>query len=168
MHKPHHKGGRYRPRHRRPLAHGDLRLLILSLIAEAPRHGYDLIGKIETLTGGAYKPSPGVIYPALEILQDLDLAQMIPDGTKKTYQITQDGKALLSDEADAMAQITDRLATLASPGGAEDPSSVRAAMQRLHHTVRSHMRGGVSEAQREKVATILDDARQKIISLDQG
>ncbi|MEO1158773.1 MAG: PadR family transcriptional regulator, partial [Pseudomonadota bacterium] len=63
-------------RRRRPLDHGDLRLLILSLIAEQPRHGYDLIAEIEARTGGTYKPSPGVMYPALAVIQDMGLAKV--------------------------------------------------------------------------------------------
>ena len=169
MHKPHHKGGRKGPRSRRPLAHGDLRLLLLSLIQEAPRHGYDLITEIETRTQGAYKPSPGVIYPALEMLQDMGLAEMIPAGAKKSYHITQDGTTLLSDKADVIEQITNRLGALATPDENIDPSSPRAAMRRLEHAVKSHMHSdAVSDKQREEIVSVIEEARKKIASFGQG
>lgn len=166
-HRGRNGGGHGSKRNRRPLGHGDLSLLILSLIEETPRHGYDMITQIEARTGGAYKPSPGVIYPALEVLQDIGLAEIIPDGAKKIYQITQDGKATLADKAEELAKIVDTLANLAEPKDDQGPSSVRMAMQQLHHAIKSHMRNSdVSDEEREKIVTILDEARQKITSDD--
>jgi len=154
-----HKGGPGRRPHRRPLAHGDLSLLILSLIQDTPRHGYDLITQIETKTAGAYKPSPGVIYPALEVLQDMGYAEIVSSGSKKVYHITAEGKAKLTEAEDDLARISDKLDRLAAP-------SVRAAVHQLHDAVRSHMReNDVSEAERAEIVKILDEAYQKIGAL---
>src|SRR6201991_4656934 len=70
----------------------ELRLGLLSLIAEQPRHGYDLIREIEEGTGGAYAPSPGIVYPTLTMLQDMGLiAESDAPGTRKVYAATPEG-----------------------------------------------------------------------------
>src|SRR5215471_1166272 len=76
-------------------AHGDLRLVILHLIAEKPRHGYDIIKASEESVGGAYSPSPGVIYPTLTLLEELGYVTATAEGAKKLYEITQEGRAFL-------------------------------------------------------------------------
>ena len=78
-------------------AHGDLRLVILNLIAEKPRHGYEIIKAIEDQVGGAYSPSPGVIYPTLTMLEELGhVAVSAGAGAKKLHAITADGQAYLA------------------------------------------------------------------------
>jgi hypothetical protein len=72
----------------RLFASGDLRFLLLELIAEKPRHGYELIKAIEEKLGGAYSPSPGVIYPMLTLLEETGLATVTNEGTRKLYSIT--------------------------------------------------------------------------------
>jgi DNA-binding PadR family transcriptional regulator len=141
------------------LAHGDLSLLILSLIQDTPRHGYDLITQIETRTAGAYKPSPDVMYPALEVLQDLGHVEIVPNGSKKVYHITAEGKAKLIEAEDDFARISDKLVRLAAP-------TVRAAVYQLRDAVKSHMReNDVSETERAEIVKILDEAHQKIGAL---
>ena len=77
-------------------AHGDLRLVILHLIAEKPRHGYEIIKATEDRVGGAYSPSPGVIYPTLTMLEELGHVTVSPgDGAKKLHAITAEGVAYL-------------------------------------------------------------------------
>lgn len=168
MQNSHRKGGPGHRRGKRPLGHGDLGLLILSLIQETPRHGYDLITQIETRTGGAYKPSPGVMYPALEVLQDIGHAEVVLEGTKKTYRITDDGQATLTDKSDDLEKITTRLEHLASPEKAPETSTVRSAVQRLHHAVKSQMSAeAVSPENRDAILVILEEARQKIAALQE-
>ena len=75
------RGGR-----RRVFDANELRLVLLKLIADQPRHGYDLIRAIEDLTGGSYAPSPGVVYPALSILQDLgQIEEVLSEGPRKAF-----------------------------------------------------------------------------------
>jgi len=75
----------------------ELRLVLLSLIAEKPRHGYDLIKEIEERSGGTYTPSPGVIYPTLTMLQDMGhIVESDAAGTRKVYAVTQEGTAHLA------------------------------------------------------------------------
>lgn len=161
-----HRGGPGGRRGGRPLGHGDLRLLILSLIAETPRHGYDLIQEIETRTGGTYKPSPGVMYPALEIIQDLGWAEMRLEDGKKTFHLTDTGAAELEREGEVIAAIHARLADLLKADEPVDPADVRAAMHRLRHAVISAVRERkVDEARKRRIAEILTAARDEIASL---
>ena len=68
---------------------GELRLVILLLLESEPRHGYDIIREIETRTGGAYAPSPGIVYPTLTLLEELgQVAVQATEGAKKLYAIT--------------------------------------------------------------------------------
>lgn len=81
----------------RMLAQGDLKLLALSLIAEQPRHGYEIIKLIEEKTGGWYSPSPGVVYPTLTFLEEAGYATAEAEGAKKRYAITPEGEAHLEE-----------------------------------------------------------------------
>ena len=82
-----------RGRRGRMFESGQLRLVLLKLIADEPRHGYDLIRAIEELTGGEYAPSPGVIYPTLTLLQDMGLIEEAPgEGARKPFQVTEEGR----------------------------------------------------------------------------
>ena len=81
----------------RRLGSGDLQLLILLLLQESPRHGYELIKELEQRTSGYYSPSPGVIYPALTYLDEIGFASVEADGNKKLYRITETGGAFLTE-----------------------------------------------------------------------
>ncbi len=158
----HGRGRGHRGSGRRALDHGHLRLLLLQLISEAPRHGYDLIREIETRTGGAYVPSPGVIYPALETLRDLGWIEDVADGARRSFRVTPDGEAELAREAETLAMIHERLGALQAGEAPEDPEDVRAAMHRLRHTVIAVMRREPGGETRRKVAAILAEAQEKI------
>jgi DNA-binding PadR family transcriptional regulator len=84
------------------LASGDLRLVALYLIEQQPRHGYDLIKAIEDMSKGFYSPSPGVIYPALTYLEEAGFAISSVDGNKKLYAITDEGRAHLGENREAV------------------------------------------------------------------
>src|SRR4029079_8606845 len=88
-------GGWFRVR--RMLAQGDLKLLALALIAEQPRHGYELIKLIEEKTSGWYSPSPGVVYPTLTFLEEAGYVTAEAEGAKKRYTITEEGRAYLEE-----------------------------------------------------------------------
>ncbi len=84
---------------------GELRLIVLSLVAESPRHGYEIIKALEERSGGFYSPSPGVIYPTLTFLEEAGHAVSSVDGNKKVYAITDAGRAYLEEnrvQADAI------------------------------------------------------------------
>lgn len=101
----------------RKLASGDLQLLVLALLAEKPRHGYEIIRELEERSHGFYTPSPGMVYPALTYLEEIGHATVEADGAKKLYHITEDGKTYLEQNrstADAifnqMRQVGERMA----------------------------------------------------------
>src|SRR2546423_5156571 len=87
----------------RKLASGDLQLLVLALLEEKPRHGYEIIKALEEYSGGFYAPSPGMVSPALTYLEVLGYAVVEVEGAKKLYRITDDGRRHL-DERRAFAE----------------------------------------------------------------
>src|SRR5207244_12984158 len=87
----------------RKLGGDDLQLVTLALLAEKPSHGYEIIKALEERSGGFYAPSPGMVYPALTYLEELGYASVEVDGTKKLYQITDEGRRHL-DERRAFAE----------------------------------------------------------------
>lgn len=86
----------------RMLASGDLRLVVLYLIEQQPRHGYDLIKVIEEKSRGFYSPSPGVVYPALTYLEEAGFVTAEAEANKKLYTITDEGRAHLADNREAI------------------------------------------------------------------
>jgi DNA-binding PadR family transcriptional regulator len=92
---------------------GDLRFVILSLLEEKPRHGYEIIKALEERFGGTYAPSPGVVYPTLQLLEDQGFARIVPGPEgKKTYEITDAGRAHLTENRDTVDSIFDRVSKL--------------------------------------------------------
>src|SRR5579863_8534100 len=112
----------------RVFAHGDLRLVILHLIAEKPRHGYEIIKAIEDLVGGAYSPSPGVIYPTLTLLEELGhVTVSAGDGAKKLHTITPEGQAYLEAYRPVVEALFTRMAEASrTHGGGPAPQILRA------------------------------------------
>jgi DNA-binding PadR family transcriptional regulator len=82
------------------LADGDLRLIVLALLEESPRHGSDIIKALEEKSSGIYSPSPGLVYPTLTFLEEAGYATAISEGNKKTYAITDTGRAHLDENRD--------------------------------------------------------------------
>src|ERR1700722_2995948 len=103
-------------RRRRVFDSGELRLVLLKLIADQPRHGYDLIRAIEELTGGSYVPSPGVVYPTLTLLQDMGQIEEAPSGgARKQFVVTEEGTAHLAEKKLEGEALFERLSQLATP-----------------------------------------------------
>ena len=149
---------------RRVFDGGELRLVLLKLIAEQPRHGYDLIRAIEELTHGSYAPSPGVIYPTLTMLQDMGLIDEVKgEGARKAFSITPDGEAHLAEKADEVDALFERLEGLGSDhrkaGGAPIRRSVGNLLSALWHRA---TREDMDEERLHGIAAILDEAAQKI------
>jgi DNA-binding PadR family transcriptional regulator len=139
--------------------HGDLRLVVLKLISDQPSHGYELIKAIETAGGGAYAPSPGVIYPTLTLLEELGYVTAVrADGGKTLYTITQDGQAFLDSNSQPVAGLFDRMARVAARSAAFSPQILR-ARENLKTALRLKLAaGGTSAEQIAAIARVLDDA----------
>jgi DNA-binding PadR family transcriptional regulator len=150
-----HGGGRF-------FDQGDLRLVVLSLLSEQPRHGYDLIKEIERLSGAAYAPSPGVIYPLLTMLEEMGHAEVqASEGAKKLYALTDEGRAeLAANKAEADALLA-RLALVKERAGARSPQVMR-AWENLHMALRYRFEREVSDEQATAIAAALDTAAQAV------
>jgi DNA-binding PadR family transcriptional regulator len=99
------------------LAQGDLRLLALALIAEQPRHGYEIIKVLEEKTAGWYAPSPGIVYPTLTYLEEAGSVTAQADGTKRLYTITDEGRATLEQNRAFVDAVLERLANVGERAG---------------------------------------------------
>jgi len=108
---PRGRGGHWRGRAGRVFEQGDLKYVVLQLLDEKPRHGYDVIKAIEERFGGAYAPSPGTVYPTLQMLEDLGYARATPEeGGKKIYEITPEGREHLASHRTTVDDIFERMA----------------------------------------------------------
>ncbi|HTQ71493.1 MAG TPA: PadR family transcriptional regulator [Acidocella sp.] len=144
----------------RLLEHGDLRLLVMHLIHAAPRHGYELIKAIEDLTGGAYAPSPGVIYPTLTMLEELGHVRAETDGTKRLFSLTEAGKAALEQSRPALDAM---LARLSNAPSREAIMPVKRAMENLKTALRMKLGGRTADpAAISKVTDMIDELVRKI------
>jgi DNA-binding PadR family transcriptional regulator len=160
----------------RKLASDDLQLLLLALIAEKPSHGYDLIKVLEERSGGYYVPSPGMIYPALTYLEEAGHATVAPEGTKKQYRISEEGRRHLEENrvaAEALLSQLDRIgrrmgdvrrAFAGDPdeaGEEGDTHELRQARRELRRVLRERKRGSPEESRR--IANILRQATADIL-----
>ena len=157
----------------RMLATGDLRLIALALIAEQPRHGYEIIKVLEEKTAGWYSPSPGIVYPTLTFLEEAGYVTAQAEGAKKLYTITDEGRAYLDENRDFVDAVLERLAAIGGKiarmrrrfGGDEDddrrrlPPLVRAALENLREVAGERLEGDVDEA---KLVEILARAAQEL------
>ncbi|MCA0368192.1 MAG: PadR family transcriptional regulator [Proteobacteria bacterium] len=142
--------------------HGTLRWVLLSLIADKPSHGYELIKAVETKLGGAYSPSPGVIYPSLTLLEEMGALESEAQGGKKLYSITEAGRALLAENAEVLrgAEATmDKFAARALR-----PAAIQDAIGRLRHAVHARLTGetALTEAQVEAIAAAIAAAADTV------
>ncbi len=160
----HGRFGRHRERRAgRIFDQGDLRFVILKLISEAPRHGYEIIKAIEDKVGGAYSPSPGVIYPTLTLLEELGYVTVeSAEGGKKLYRITDAGKAELEERKGVVDGIFQRMSDLHERFDGPAPRIAR-AMKNLSSAIALRMRAGpVSAEQLDTLVAAIDEAAAKV------
>lgn len=164
----HHHWGRHGHRRggglKRLFDHGDLKFVVLGLLAEQPRHGYEIIKEIENRVGGGYAPSPGVIYPLLTMLEEMGFATLQAEGGgKKLYAITEAGQAELAANKNAVDALFARIAAAREHfSSGRSPQIVR-AMENLKLALRLRMeRGPMSDGDLEQVAAAIDAAAQAI------
>ncbi|WP_348789095.1 PadR family transcriptional regulator [Leifsonia sp. NPDC080035] len=136
-------------------AHGNLRLYLLSLLADRPMHGYELIQALSDRFGGTYTPSAGTIYPRLAKLEEEGLVVKTVDGRKTVYTITEAGRAELAargHELDAIEdEVTDSVRRLAD--------EVRAGVDDAMRTLRAELASAAREAKRNATRV---DPRQEV------
>jgi DNA-binding PadR family transcriptional regulator len=142
---------------------GDLRLVLLALIEEKPRHGYELIKELEQKFGGSYAPSPGSIYPTLTLLEELGhLRAVTSEGTKRLFEITAEGSAYLRDNEAALKSALSRMEMAASAvSGEAPPRELHHAMHTLKASILFH-RGGWDSKETDRVRKIIESAAEAI------
>lgn len=156
------------PGRRRRFSGAELRLVLLKLIADEPRHGYELMKALEELTEGAYAPSPGTVYPTLSLLEDegaIAEDDRDTDAKRKAFVVTEAGRAELAEKADEVESLMARLAEL---GGRRErergnwPQLWR-AMTNLGGVLKNRMRsGGLDAAAIDGIVDIIDEAAKRI------
>jgi DNA-binding PadR family transcriptional regulator len=159
-----HGGGGRGGRLGRFFDHGDLRYVLLGLIAERPRHGYELIKAIEEKFGGAYSPSPGVIYPTLTLLEELGYIQPeTAEGPRKQFVISPEGTAFLAANQAVVDQIFARMAEISQAYAGGPAPEIRRAMRNLEAALMIRLgRGPLSADQVCGVTAVLDRAASEI------
>jgi DNA-binding PadR family transcriptional regulator len=152
------RGGR-----RRMFDGGELRLVLLKLIADKPRHGYDLIRAVEERTNGAYAPSPGIVYPTITLLADMGLiGEQSSDGARKLFEITPEGTTHLADNANEVAAMFARLDALGAERERTDAVPVRRAMHNLKSVLMHRLGEGLDKDRLHDAVALIDEAARKI------
>jgi DNA-binding PadR family transcriptional regulator len=142
---------------------GDLRLVLLALIEEKPRHGYELIKDLEAKFGGAYAPSPGSVYPTLTLLEELGhVRSTASEGTKRLVEITDEGRRYVADNQVALDSAMSRMAMAARAASGEmPPEDVHHAMHTLKAALSFH-RAAWDAGETERVRKIIEEAAAAI------
>jgi DNA-binding PadR family transcriptional regulator len=152
-HGSHRHGGR-----RRLFDYGDLRFILLQMVADKPSHGYDLIKALEDRMGGGYSPSPGVIYPTLTMLEEQGFAQVTADGGKKQYSATAEGRTYLIANQATVDAIQGRIDALAKERTAQPPAPILRAVENLKTALRLRLAAGSIPAERIAAIAVAIDA----------
>ena len=158
----HRHGGGFGGRESRVFDSGELKLVILALIAERPRHGYELMKDLGERVGGEYTPSPGVIYPTLTLLEEMGFATQTTDANnRKLYAVTPEGEKFLADNKPQIDAIFARLDERTEASGPRGMGSLLRAMMNLRASVKLRVRSATPEQVRQIVDAL--DAAAKTI-----
>lgn len=146
----------------RMFGQGDLRLLLLALIADQPAHGYDLIRTIEAKFNGTYAPSPGAIYPTLTLLEEQEfVVSEAAAGGKKSYSATLEGRKFLAENSDQVKALMTRIDIMAGAKTSDFmPETIMHAIHTLRHAVMAKRWG---EGEVTRVCAILEKAARDIL-----
>jgi DNA-binding PadR family transcriptional regulator len=144
------------PRGSRRANKGDIRSAIISLLADKPSNGYGLIRAIEEKTGGAWRPSPGSIYPTLQQLVDEELISPTGDGRRTDYELTVAGRSYLAEHADDLQKAWD-----ATPGQSDADTAFQESVGKLFGVVHQ-FKVGATDAQRAAASEKLDEVRRAL------
>ncbi|WP_264394384.1 PadR family transcriptional regulator [Porphyrobacter sp. ULC335] len=153
-----------RGRRGRMFGTGELRLALLALIAENPSHGYELIKGIEEMTGGGYAPSPGAVYPTLQLLEDEGaITEAQADGAKKPFAVTDQGRAELEKRADEVEALMRRLGRHATRAETVRSPDLFRAMGNLGSVLKNRARSGkLDERTINEIVDMIDEMAKRI------
>jgi DNA-binding PadR family transcriptional regulator len=158
------RGGHRRRDRRRMFEGGELRLVLLKLIADQPRHGYELIKAVEDLTEGDYAPSPGVVYPTLTMLEDMGLVREVKSkDAKKVFEATDEGRAHLEENAQEVEELFDKLEGHGQTRRRGQRPEIGRAIGNLMTALRNRVaHDGWNDELLVEVVDVLDEAAQRI------
>jgi len=144
---------------------GEMKYVILYLLADKPRHGYDIIKEMESRFCGFYAPSPGTIYPTLQLLEDQELVRSKEEDGKRTYEITEKGKLELRDRKEKLDGIWERMDSWKG-FRMDDLNDLFEDLAELkkHARMRMHRRG-LNADKLKKIRKIIQNAKDEIISV---
>jgi DNA-binding PadR family transcriptional regulator len=165
------KGGRHhRGRMGRIFEQGDLKYVILRLLEEKPRHGYEIIKELEDRFSGAYSPSPGTVYPTLTMLEDLGYAKVSPDESgRKVYSITPEGSAYLAEHSTTVDSIFERIARFVEGFLDEPMMDVNHAFRRVGRAAYGNASRNVNDKARlQQIKEILERAAADLEALEKS
>ena len=153
-----------RKRKQRMFGQGELRLAVLALIRDEPRHGYELIKAIEELTGGEYAPSPGAVYPTLQMLEDEGvIAEAEAEGSKKPFEATVEGIAELDERADEVDKLMRRLSRSGEKHRRVRSPDLFRAMGNLGSVLKNRAKAGkLDQAAIDEIVDIIDEVAKRI------
>ena len=156
--------GRGGGRRRRMFGSGELRLVLLKLLGDEPRHGYELIKAIEDLTGGSYAPSPGTVYPTLSLLEDEGaITPAKGDETRKAYEATDEGRKELEARAEEVERIMERLSGHGEHRRAYATPEMFRAVGNLATVLKNRARTGkLDEDTVREIVDLVDELAKKI------
>jgi DNA-binding PadR family transcriptional regulator len=158
------RGPGRRGRRGRMFGQGELRLALLALIAENPSHGYELIKGIEEMTGGGYAPSPGAVYPTLQLLEDEGaIAEADAEGSKKPYAVTPQGEAELEERKSEVAELMRRLGRHGERSTTVRSHDLFRAMGNLGSVLKNRAKAGkLDEATINEIVDMIDEMAKRI------
>ena len=162
--------GGWGPRRARPFEQGDLKYVILRLLEEKPRHGYEIIKELEDRFAGAYSPSPGTVYPTLAMLEDLGYARTTPEESgKKIFEITDEGRKHLSEHKTTVEDIFERIANFGSGFFSDSSIALNKAMGEVARAAYStYGRQNADSERLSKITEVLKKAAAEIEELAKG
>lgn len=155
-------------RRQRFFGHGELRLVVLDILTRNASHGYELIKAIETLTNGSYSPSPGVIYPTLDLLQDQGFITIdVEDGGRKKIAITTEGSQWLSENQESLDHVQARLKKRMVGHELRKDPQMKRALENFKAVLDLKVnQQDISDAQLKQIVGIIDRAALDITQLD--
>lgn len=168
-------GGRDFPKGRK-LSSEELQLVLLALLADQPAHGYELIRLLEEKSGGFYAPSPGMVYPALTYLEEIDHTSVTQQGNRKLYSLTDEGRNFLEknrEQADTILEVLARIGSRMSEVreafsgvNAMDPEASDTLHQARHALKQAMVRKrGCAPETLKRIADILNKAAEDITNI---
>ncbi|MDM9637593.1 PadR family transcriptional regulator [Acinetobacter nosocomialis] len=161
-HNEHHHGHHRSGRRGRLFEAGRMKLLVLHLIQQSPKHGYEIIKEISDLVGDGYIPSAGTIYPTLTSLEEMNLINLL-DVERKQYQITEFGKTYLTEQQDKLSGLLEKLRLRREIHSNDQLIEIHRAMENLKTALRLKL--NTTDLQREQIYQIAEKIDQAAVAI---